>query len=199
MALTAAPERAAHGSKIGTDEPFHSFHSMDTKMTLLQHQLDALKSASATVQTGPHSIAARKRRQSAAISMNSTAAEIRRTAAGLARLYQARHQPFGVKTFRVLDMRTRDVQRGINAVTKARTRNATNRAVKKLDRSIVSLVVQFQATSGGYGATRCTPGAWTCCDPKRSKDLHESEQVACIWKCVQTPKACTGFLGPHIQ
>ena len=124
---------------------------------------------------------------------------VTRTAARLARLYQARHQPFGVKTFRVLDMRTRDVQRGINAVTKARTRNATNRAVKKLDQSVVSLVVQFQAASGGYGATRCTPGAWTCCDPKRSKDLHESEQVACIWKCVQTPKTCTGFLGPHIQ
>jgi len=199
MALTAAPERAAHGSRIRTDEPFHSFHIMDNKMTLLQHQLDALKSASAMAETSSRNTATRRRRQSAAISMNSTAAEIRRTAARLARLYQARHQPFGVKTFRVLDMRTRDVQRGINAVTKARTRNATNRAVKKLDQSVVSLVVQFQAASGGYGATRCTPGAWTCCDPKRSKDLHESEQVACIWKCVQTPKTCTGFLGPHIQ
>jgi hypothetical protein len=83
-------------------------------------------------------------------------------------------------------------------VAKAQTRNAAESAAKRLDEEIVSLVVQFQAASGGYGAARCSPGAWTCCEPKRSKDLLQSEQVACMWECVTTAQTCTGFLGPRI-
>jgi hypothetical protein len=84
-------------------------------------------------------------------------------------------------------------------VAKAQTRSAAESAAKKLDEGIVSLVLQFQAASGGYGAARCSPGAWTCCEPKRSKDLLQSEQVACMWGCVRRAQTCTGFLGPRIQ
>jgi hypothetical protein len=84
-------------------------------------------------------------------------------------------------------------------VAKAQTRSAGESAGKRLDEGIVSLVVQFQAASGGYGAARCSPGAWTCCEPKRSKDLLQSEPVACMWGCVGTSQMCTGFLGPRIR
>jgi hypothetical protein len=84
-------------------------------------------------------------------------------------------------------------------VAEAQTRIAADLAVKRLDDSIVSLVVQFQAASGGYGATRCSAGAWTCCEPKRSRDLLQSEPIACIWKCASTLEGCTGFLGPRIS
>jgi hypothetical protein len=84
-------------------------------------------------------------------------------------------------------------------VAKAQTRSALDLATKRLDERIISLVVQFQAASGGYGATRCAPGAWTCCEPKRSKDSLQSEQVACMWGCVPSVESCTGFLGPRIR
>ena len=130
--------------------------------------------------------------------MNFTAAGIGRTAAGLERVYGSRNQAFGVKMFRALRVRAEEVQSGVNAVAKAQTRAAADLAAKSLDEHIVSLVVQFQAVSGGYGAARCPPGEWTCCEPKRSKDLLQSEPVACIWKCVRTSKTCTGFLDPRI-
>jgi hypothetical protein len=197
--LIAAPERIAHGARVSEEEPFHSFRILDVKMTLLAHQQDVLKSAFNPVQTGSRSTdSSSQRRARAARSMNPTAAGIGRIAAGLERLYETRHQPFGVQVFKVHRIRAEELQRGVNAVTKAQTRSAAEHAAKSLDKRTVSLVVQFQAASGGYGAARCSPGAWTCCEPKRSKDLLQSEVFACIWGCVRTSQTCTGFLGPRI-
>ena len=189
----AAPER------VSEQEPFYSFRILDGKMTLLAHQQDVLKSAFNPGQTGSRSKARISRRPArAARRMNSTAAGIGRIAAELEGLYQARHQPFGTQVFKVLRVRAEELQRGVNAVIKAQTRSAAEHATKSLDSRVLSLVVQFQAASGGYGAVRCSPGAWTCCEPKRSKDLLQSELVACIWRCVRSSQTCTGFLGPRI-
>jgi hypothetical protein len=195
--LIAAPEPVPPGGRASGEEPFHSFRILDSKITLLAHQQESLKAAFNAMQTGSRTMAAKSRQRKVARSMNFTAAEIRRTAAGLERLYRTRHQPFGVQIFRALSIRAEELQRGVNALTSAQTRAATDLAANSLDKKIVSLVVQFQAASGGYGAVRCSPGAWTCCEPKRSKDLLQSEAVACVWKCVRTPQTCTGFLGPR--
>jgi hypothetical protein len=194
--LVAAPKRIPHSTRASSGEPFRSFRMLDAKLTLLTNQQDGLKAAFDPVQAGSRTIAAR--RTTASRSINSTAAGIGRIAGELERLYQTRHQPFGVQMFRLLRIRAEEVQRGINAVATAQTRSAVDLAAKRLDERIVSLVVQFQAASGGYGAARCSPGAWTCCEPKRSKDLLQSEQVACMWGCVPTSQTCTGFLGPRI-
>jgi hypothetical protein len=192
----AAPKRIPHSTRASSEEPFRSFRMLDAKLTLLENQQEGLKAAFDPVQAGSRTIAAR--RMTASTSMNTTAAGIGHIAGGLERLYQKRHQPFGVQMFRVLRIRADEVQRGVNAVAKAQTRSAIDLAAKRLDERIVSLVVQFQAASGGYGAARCSPGAWTCCEPKRSKDLLQSERVACMWGCVPTSQTCTGFLGPRI-
>jgi hypothetical protein len=197
--LSAAPERISRRTRVSEQEPFHSFRILDGKMTLLGHQQDALKSAFNPGQTRSRSKAGISRRAArAARRMNSTAAGIGRIAAKLEGLYQTRHQPFGAQVFRVLRERAEALQRGVKAVIKAQTRSAAEHAAKTLDSRVVSLVVQFQAASGGYGAVRCPPGAWTCCEPKRSKDLLQSERVACIWGCVRTSQTCAGFLGPRI-
>ena len=195
--LVAAQKRSPHSTKASSEEPFRSFHMLDAKLTLLTSQQDGLKAALYPAPAGSRSMAAL--RTTASRSMNSTAAGIGRIAGGLERLYQKRHQPFGVQMFRVLRIRAEDVQRGVNAVAKAQTPSDVDLAAKRLDDRIVSLIVQFQAASGGYGAARCSPGAWTCCEPKRSKDLLQSERVACIWGCVATAGTCTGFLGPRIR
>jgi hypothetical protein len=198
--LVATPKRTPNNAKASSEEPFRSFRILDAELTLLAHQQDALKAAFNPVQSGSGSIAASSgRRMKAFTSMNFTAAGIKRIAGGLERLYEGRHQRFGVEMFRIMRIKTEEVQRGVNAVARAQTRSALDLATKRLDERIVSLVVQFQAASGGYGAARCSPGAWTCCEPKRSKDLLQSEQVACMWGCVRTAQTCTGFLGPRIR
>ena len=197
--LVAAPKPTPHSSKASGEEPFGSFRMLDTNLTLLAHQQEALNAALNPVQGGSRSEAASGRRKTASSDMNSTAAGIVRVAGGLERLYQRRHQPFGVEMFRIMRIKAQEVQRAVNAVAKAQTRSALDLATKRLDERIVSLVVQFQAASGGYGAARCSPGTWTCCEPKRSKDLLQSEQVACMWGCVPKAESCTGFLGPHIR
>jgi hypothetical protein len=198
--LVAVPKRTPHSSKASSEEPFRSFRMLDAKLTLLTDQQEALKAAFSPVHSGSGSIAApSQRRTTASRSMNFTAAGIERMAGGLEHLYEGRHQRFGVQMFRIMRIKAQEVQRGVNAVAKAQTRSALDLATKRLDERIVSLVVQFQAASGGYGAVRCSPGAWTCCEPKRSKDLLQSEQIACTWGCVPKAESCTGFLGPHIR
>jgi hypothetical protein len=197
--LVAAPKRISHSPKASNGEPFRSFRMLDAKLTLLAHQQEALSAAFNPGQVGSRSEAANPGRTTPFSNMNSTAAGIVLVAGELERLYQRRHQPFGVQMFRALRIRAEEDQRGVSAVAKAQTRSAAESAAKKLDEGIVSLVLQFQAASGGYGAARCSPGAWTCCEPKRSKDLLQSEQVACMWGCVRTAQTCTGFLGPRIR
>jgi hypothetical protein len=198
--LVAAPKRIPNSPKAANGEPFRSFRMLDAKLTLLAHQREALNAAFNPAQVGSRSEEANSRRRTTPSSnMNSTAAGIVLVAGGLERLYQRRHQPFGVQMFRALRIRAEEVQRGVSAVAKAQTRSAAESAAKRLDEGIVSLVVQFQAASGGYGAARCSAGAWTCCEPKRSNDLMQSEQVACMWGCVRTAQTCTGFLGPRIR
>jgi hypothetical protein len=193
--LAATPQPTQHNTKASSEEPFRSFRMLDAQLSLLTNQQDALKAAFNPASDSASSA----RRTEAARSMNFTAAGIGRIAARLERLYEGRHQRFGVQTFRVIRIKAEEVQREVSAVAKAQTRGALDLAIKRLDERIVSLVVQFQAASGGYGAVRCSPGAWICCEPKRSKDSLQSEQMACMWGCVPRADSCTGFLGPRIR
>jgi hypothetical protein len=189
-----------HNTEVSSEEPFRSFRMLDAKLSLLTSQQDALKAAFNPVQSGSRNNAARSgRRTEVARSMNFTAAEIGSIAGRLERLYKGRHQRFGVQTFRLTRIKAEEVQRDLRAVTKAQTGGALDLAMKRLDERIVSLVVHFQAVSGGYGAVRCSPGAWTCCQPKRSKDPLQKEQIACMWGCVPRADRCTGFVGPPIR
>jgi len=189
--LFAAPKQPQARPKESNDEPFRSFRMLDTKLTLLTNQQNALK----TLQAGSVNT---RRRTAACSSMSHTATQIDHIAGALERLYERRHQTFGIRIFKLMQKRAQEVQPRVRAVAKAQTRSALDLAIKNLDQGIVSLVVQFQAASGGYGATRCPRGAWTCCEPKRSEDLLQSEPAACMWGCVSKPKRCTGFVGPHI-
>lgn len=198
--LVAAPKPTPHTAKAASDEPFRSFRTLDAQLTILANQLDALKKTDFDPgQTSSQSTAALTERRKIFKDMSTTAAGFGTIVGRLERLYERRHQPFGVKTFKMIRLKAKQVQRDVNAVAKSQTRTALDLATKQLDEGVVSLVLQFEAASGGYGAVRCSPGSWTCCEPKRSKDLLQSEQVACMWGCVRRAQSCTGFLGPRIR
>jgi hypothetical protein len=196
LLTSLAAGRAQVASKA--EEPFRSFRIMDSQLTFLTHQQESLKAGCNAKQADCRTAGTRSLHRTIARKMSLTVAKISSTAAKLQRLYQTRDQPFGVRMFKAIRTRAGDVQRSIDSVAQARTHTAADRAIKNLDESMVSLIAQFQAASGGYGATRCSAGAWACCEPKRSKDLLQSEQLACMWTCVQTSQRCSGFLGPRI-
>jgi hypothetical protein len=199
LSSTAGSKQTPHRTTAVSEEPFRSFRVLDAKLTLLTNQQDALKAAASLTasdsEATPDQIARRKK---ASQSMNATAAEIGRLAGALERLYQRRHQSFGLQMFKRMRLKAEKVQSGVNSMANAQSRTALDHATKTLDERILSLVVQFQAASGGYGAARCQPGAWTCCEPKRSKDSPQAEPTACTWVCVTKPRSCTGFTGPRI-
>ena len=198
--LVAAPKSTPHTATASSDEPFRSFRALDAQLTILTNQLDSLKKMDFDPgQTSSRSTAALSERTKILKDMVTTAAGFGTIAGRLQRLYERRHQPFGVKTFKMIRFKAKQVQRDINGVANSQTRTALDLATKQLDKGVVSLVLQFEAASGGYGAVRCSPGAWTCCEPKRSTDLLQSEQVACMWGCVRKAQSCTGFLGPRIR
>src|ERR1700730_13451610 len=96
--LVAAQKRIPDSRKASNGEPFRSFHILDTKLTLLAQQQEALNAAFNPVQVSWRSEGAKsERRTTTSSNMNPTAAEIVLVAGGLERLYQSRHQPFGVR------------------------------------------------------------------------------------------------------
>jgi hypothetical protein len=182
------------------DEPFVTFRLLDERLTRLeteQRSLQALFEGGRS--NAGHSVDGKPPWAEPAHAMNTTNMSIRRILIRAERLYRIRHRRFGVRLFRILRIRAEAVQRDIVAVQTARNKIAAESAQRKLSNSILSLTLQFQAASGGYGSTNCSQRAWTCCESKKTEDLREGEQAACRWVCVQKPQSCTGFVGPRIR
>ena len=197
--VVAAPGRVPQSGRAASGEPFRSFRLLDQKLTLLSNQQSALKAA-----LGAGRVNSSSNNSSSASApvilrrMISTTTAIDRIAGGLEHLYQSRRESFGVRMFKILRSRAQAVQRDVSSVRRARMPSDASAAGQRLEEHLVSLVMQFQATAGGYAATHCLPGTRICCQPKRSQDLLPGEQIACKWVCVSSARACGGFLGPRI-
>jgi hypothetical protein len=205
VVLAALPTNviAAQGripqSRATGGEVFRSFRLLDQKLTLLTNQQRALKAAlsadrmnssSSHSSLGSATVILRR--------MSSTSTAIERIAGRLEHLYHTRREPFGVRVFKSLRRRAQAVQRDVSFLRRARMSSNTNVAGQRLDEHMASLVIQFQAAAGGYGATHCLPGKWICCQPKRPQDLLPGEEMACKWACVSSAPSCRGFIGPRI-
>ena len=197
--VVAAPGRVPQSGRAASGEPFRSFRLLDQKLTLLSNQQSALKAALGAGRV--NSSSNNSSSESATVilrRMSSTTTAIDRIAGRLEHLYQSRHESFGVRMFKILRSRAQAVQRDVSSVRRARMPSDASAAGQRLEEHLVSLVMQFQATAGGYAATHCLPGTRICCQPKRSQDLLPGEQIACKWVCVSSARACGGFLGPRI-
>jgi len=197
--VVAAPGRVPQSGRAASGEPFRSFRLLDQKLTLLSNQQSALKAALGAGRV--NSSSNNSSSESATVilrRMSSTTIAIDRIAGRLEHLYQSRHESFGVRMFKILRSRAQAVQRDVSSVRRARMPSDASAAGQRLEEHLVSLVMQFQATAGGYAATHCLPGTRICCQPKRSQDLLPGEQIACKWVCVSSARACGGFLGPRI-
>ena len=183
---------------VSAEEPFRTFRMLDRQLTLLQTQQHSLQAAleinkSNTIAAGIPPWAA------SAHAMRRNVVSMQQLMRRVEHLYRIRHRQFGVRLFTILRIRAEAVRHNLVTVEIARNRIAANSAQQELQKSILSLIVQFQAASGGYGAVHCPRRAWTCCEAKRATDLQSGEQAACRWVCVQKSRSCTGFVGPRIR
>jgi len=196
----AGQKRSAHHSAATASrlEPFRSFAILDGKLSLLTSQQASLEAS--LNGRAPESAASTPAQSRAKLlnSMRVTSAEIRRLTAHLQSRYAKQHRAFGVKILKLLRARANAVHRDIYVVQRAHTESAARVADERLGKGIVALVLQFQAVSGGYATTQCAAQEWTCCEPKRKKDLMPGVQAACRWTCLPNSNKCTGLLGPRI-
>jgi hypothetical protein len=179
-------------------EPFRSFAILDAKLSVLTNQQALLQGALNASGAGGHGSAQPQTRSKLLNSMRLVIAQILRVTTRLQSRYARRHRSFGARILGTLGKRAKTVNHEIYAVQRAHTLSSARTADERLGNGIVALVLQFQAVSGGYATTQCAPREWTCCEPKRPKDLMPGEEAACRWMCVATARRCTGLLGPRI-
>src|SRR5207245_1926336 len=164
--LVAAPGRIPQSGRATGGEPFRSFRLLDQKLTLLSNQQSALKAALGAGRVNSSSNNSSSASATAILRrMSSTTTAIDCIAGRLERLYQSRRESFGVRMFKILRSRARTVQRDVSSVRRARMPSDATVAGERLEEHLVSLVTQFQAAAGGYGATHCLPGKRICCQP----------------------------------
>ena len=174
-------------------EPFLALAILDSKLSLLTTQQAALQ-----ISLNGHTSTSLQSRMKLLKNMDRTTMAIMRRANRLENLCAKKHRQFGVRTFKIIGVKAGAVRRKLTAVKRARGRPGQRAAAKRLDEQIIALIVQFQAVSGGHEATHCRAGEWTCCEPKRAKDLMPGQEVGCRWMCLPRANKCTGLLGLRI-
>lgn len=181
-----------------SNEPFDSFRTIDDKLTSLNRQLQTLKNSVEALPKAPAAQNGSSRPWRApTLKMQTSAKAILSRSRKLQRLYRRRKQRFGVKSFKILSERAAALLTSLRAISKAHALEQARRGVSDLDGRVLSLILEYQAISGGYGGLRCRSGAYACCEPKENQETG-APASACSWKCVEAPRQCrAGFLGPR--
>lgn len=172
-------------------EPFATFHLLDRQLSGLEVQSAALRKTVDSPQTGNVNSAGLARSK-AVREMRQTLAKIRKMALSLRRRY--RRKAFAARLFGRLQARAASVGAGLKMLNSARTPDRAHTAASEVDKRIVTLGLQYNAITAGYAALSCTPGQWTCCEPK-TQGAAASE--ACRWICTKQVQSCRGFAGPR--
>jgi hypothetical protein len=172
-------------------EPFATFHLLDRQLSVLEVQSAALRKTLDSPQTGNVN-SARRARSKAVREMRQTLAKIRKMSLRLRRRY--RRKAFAARLFGRLQARAVSVEAGLKMLISARRPDRARTAASEVDRRIVTLGLQYNAITGGYAALSCTPGQWTCCEPKPQ---GEAASEACRWICTKQVQSCRGFAGPR--
>jgi len=171
------------------EEPFDSFRTMDSKLSILQKQFTEVRRR---VQMGAP--AETKQWADATHATLQTASSIELIARKLKVRYLRSRQRFGAKVFRRLELRASSTRRCIMRLESSTGTVARTKAADKASTSILNLIQQYQAVSAGYENSHCSRGKWPCCLPRGSASAGSAP--GCKWECVQQRARCRkGFLG----
>jgi hypothetical protein len=179
-------------SKRAEEEPFRTFALIDSRLSELAKQQQALKQA----------LAARNPRSgdrpwtAPALGAQQAAESIRLLGTTQQKRYARLKQSFGIRAFRQLAEDAAAVKEVAVRLKDTQEQKQAASENTDLEKRTLALVLQYQAITGGYGAAHCSPVQRPCCLPK--EDGTQGGAVACSWKCVSSAAACSqGFTGPR--
>jgi hypothetical protein len=201
-ASVPAKREPPHKSAIVSDVPLLLFQSIDQRLTLLdqdnrslQRAINADPAAHARIHTRgarqglPH---ARERRERLR-----TVNQLLAISSRAERTYRRRRQEYGARLFRDLHGKLVPLRSRVLRARSASTVPRSRRDERLINMSLLSVINQFQAISGGYSALACRPGTWACCQPKVVEEGNSSVR-GCSWSCAAKLNACRGgCLGPR--
>lgn len=186
-----------------SDLPLAVFQRIDKRLTALDADNQALRIERKRIESVDG--LSRRERMLHQVQRSSQSSERLRTVNQLAAIssraegtYKGRHQEYGGRLFRDLHTKIVALRKPLARSQTANTTSAFDRNEKLVDARMLSVVMQFQAISGGYAALACRPGTWACCRPRITKD-DKLEVRGCSWSCASKLTACRGgCLGPRI-
>ena len=175
------------------EEPFDSFRTMDSELSVLQKQFTEVRRG---LQMGAP--AETKQWADAIHATAQTASSIEAIARKLKVRYLRSRQKFGAKVFRQLELRASSTRRHIMRLESSTGTVAKTKAADNASASILKLIQQYQAVSAGYENSHCSRGKWACCLPRRS--AGPGSTPGCKWECVQKRARCRkGFLATPLS
>ena len=185
-AAVAASQRT--GPKTSSDL-FETFGQLDTQFTKLDGQFRDLQSAVAKRQS-------KSRWRAKARKVQATTSRISRVTSHLYRHGQAKQQ-LRYRMFSDLYHKARTLNARLSQVQHASSTAVASREIRKAQRAMLDLVLQYQAISGGYAAMTCDAGTWSCGVAKPEPRKAGYPSTAVKWACVPRAQACRGILGPR--
>jgi hypothetical protein len=197
----AKTKKSAASSK--SNEPFRTFQLMDSNLSKLNRQQDELKRAmnpDATKATSTKPKSKSHRWTKPAVDARRTASSFRNLAERQQRRYRTLKQPLGVRAFRTLASRAAAVQKSAQRMSRTQDDAIAAKQHALFEQDSLSLILQYQALTGGYGALRCFAGQLPCCEQKAPSPAGPEKIVSCKWLCVASARACKkGFTGQRIS
>ena len=186
-----------------SDVPLAVFQRIDNRLTVLDADSQALRIERQRIE-GVRGFARRTQRlhqiQRSSQSRERLRAMNQLTAisSSAEQTYRRRHQEYGTRLFRDLHTKIVSLREPMVRAQAASTTTGFDRDENLVDTRLLSVIMQFQAISGGYAALACSPGSWACCRPRIAKD-GKLEVRGCNWSCASKLTACRGgCLGPRI-
>jgi len=172
---------------------FESFHLLDRQFTMLDTQYRDLQRAVASRESHPQ---AARDWQHAAREMRATTLQIRRLSDRMYRRYRER-RTLGHRMFARIHARARILQARLLLLARTRSRKLARREQTRVAKSMLDLVLQYQALAGGYAAATCNAGAWSCGVAKKEPRTVGYPAAGVKWTCVRQRASCDGILGPR--
>jgi hypothetical protein len=183
------------------DQPFSTFRQIDALLTRVDHDTLILRSRTRAAAK----LRSRKKRANAlrAAQHSAEMRDLLRSSRSLIEVssrseavYKKTRKRYGTLLFRDLHRKALAVRAPIRRARRQPTLAGFQHQQQRISGSMLSLVMQFQAVSGGYGGLACRPGGWSCCQPRLIKEGGR-EVRGCTWICASKTAACKGgCLGP---
>lgn len=189
------------GAHFNGNEPFRTFELLDSRLATLSKQQEEIKLAifpqptSKATSTKPGSQL--RPWTKPAQNAQQSAKSIRLLAAKQQLRYAKLKQAYGNRAFGALVQKAAAVERSAETLKRTQDHSVAARQQALLEQTALSLVLQYQAITGGYGANHCAGKQHSCCQPKETTKAADQPEVGCNWVCVTSSANCAkGFTGP---